>query len=140
MKIIDIKCPKCGGELHIGEGRKDCFCEYCGSHLFFEDDEGDRTITNITIIRDEAKIKDAEARMKREEVLDKGLDIIKNHRDFRETIKAIEIFAVILLIFTSRLYLTGPLHMIQDLLFAIAVVLGGYLFFTRKKNKDEDDE
>lgn len=139
MKIIDIKCPKCGGELHIGEGRKDCFCEYCGSHLFFEDDECDRTITNITIIRDEAKIKDAEARMKREEVLDKGLDIIKNHRDFRETIKAIEIFAVILFVFTSRAF-SGPLTIIRDLLFAIVVGLGIYLYFTRDKSSNEDTD
>lgn len=56
MKIIDIKCPKCGGELHIGEGRKDCFCEYCGSHLYFDDEN--RTFTRI--IRDEAKLKELE--------------------------------------------------------------------------------
>lgn len=56
MKIIDIKCPKCGGELHIGEGRKDCFCEYCGSHLYFDDEN--RTVTRI--IRDEAKLKELE--------------------------------------------------------------------------------
>ena len=56
MKIIDIKCPKCGRELHIGEGRKDCFCEYCGSHLYFDDEN--RTFTRI--IRDEAKLKELE--------------------------------------------------------------------------------
>ena len=138
MKIIEIRCPHCGGELHIGDDRKECFCEYCGSHLFFDDDSGDRTITNLTIIRDEAKIKDAEAKIKREEVLDKGLDIIKNHRDFRETIKAIEIFAIILFVFMSRTF-RGPLTIVRDLLFAIVVGLGIYLYFTRDKTKEDDD-
>ena len=63
MNIVDIKCPHCGGELHIGNDRKDCFCEYCGSHLFF--DNGDRTVTNINVIRDEARIKEAEVNLKR---------------------------------------------------------------------------
>lgn len=57
MKIIDLKCPKCGGELHISEGRKDCFCEYCGSHLFLDECN---SVTNIQVFRDEAKLKELE--------------------------------------------------------------------------------
>ena len=63
MKIIDIKCPKCGGELHISEGRKDCFCEYCGSHLLLDDEN---VITNVQVFRDEARLKELEMEEARE--------------------------------------------------------------------------
>lgn len=63
MKIIDLKCPKCGGELHISEGRKDCFCEYCGSHLFLDEFN---SVTSIQVFRDEAKLKELEMEELRE--------------------------------------------------------------------------
>ena len=63
MKIIDIKCPKCGGELHISEGRKDCFCEYCGSHLLLDELN---SVTNIQVFRDEARLKELEMEEARE--------------------------------------------------------------------------
>ena len=76
--------------------------------------------------------------MKREELKERGLDLLKSHKDFRETIKAIEIFAVILFIFMSRAF-RGPLTIIRDLLFAIVVGLGIYLYFTRDKDKEDED-
>ena len=56
MKIIEIRCPHCGGELHIGEDRKECFCEYCGSKLLFDDG----TVTTVQVVRDEARLKELE--------------------------------------------------------------------------------
>ena len=54
MKVIDVKCPHCGGEIHIGEDRRECFCEFCGSKLFIDDGVARQEV----IIRDEAKIKE----------------------------------------------------------------------------------
>lgn len=55
MEIVEIKCPNCQGNIHITAGRKETYCEFCGSHLFFDD--GNRVITNVNIIRDETELK-----------------------------------------------------------------------------------
>ena len=65
MNIIDIKCPRCDGDLHIQEGRKEVYCEFCGAHLFFDD--GSMTFTTVNIYRDEARIKEAEVDLKKAE-------------------------------------------------------------------------
>ena len=55
MEIVEIKCPNCQGIIHITAGRKDTYCEFCGSHLFFDD--GNRVITNVNVSRDETELK-----------------------------------------------------------------------------------
>lgn len=37
MAIRAAKCPSCGANLNIDEGRKKAFCEYCGSPFIVED-------------------------------------------------------------------------------------------------------
>lgn len=61
MKIVDIKCPGCGAELHISGDRMECFCEYCGSKILL-DDEAVRT---VTVIRDEAKLRELQVEEER---------------------------------------------------------------------------
>ena len=56
MKVIDVKCPHCGGEIHIADNRKECFCEFCGSKLLIDDGIARQEV----IIRDEAKLKELE--------------------------------------------------------------------------------
>lgn len=56
MEIVEIKCPNCQGNIHITAGRKETYCEFCGSHLFFDD--GNRVVTNVNVIRDEARLKE----------------------------------------------------------------------------------
>lgn len=34
MELVALKCPKCGGELEVHEGRKKTFCKYCGYRYF----------------------------------------------------------------------------------------------------------
>lgn len=58
MEIVEIKCPNCQGNIHITAGRKETYCEFCGSHLFLDD--GNRVITNINVSRDEAELKKLE--------------------------------------------------------------------------------
>lgn len=65
MKVVDFTCPHCGGALQIEEGRKQIFCEYCGAKLLFDD--GNRTITVVNVIRDEARIREADVELKKVE-------------------------------------------------------------------------
>ena len=37
MAIKAAKCPSCGANLNVDEGRKKAFCEYCGSPFIVED-------------------------------------------------------------------------------------------------------
>lgn len=77
MKVVDFTCPHCGGALQIEEGRKQIFCEYCGAKLLFDDG----TIKVVTVIRDEAKLRELELQkeeqLRKEEALKwKKLDTI----------------------------------------------------------------
>lgn len=58
MKIIEIKCPHCEGRLDFDMDKGTCICPYCGSSLYFDDEN--RTITHVTVVRDEARLKEAE--------------------------------------------------------------------------------
>lgn len=35
-RLINLKCPSCGAELEIAEGRDICFCTYCGAKILIE--------------------------------------------------------------------------------------------------------
>ena len=55
INLISLKCPDCGASLEIEEGRRQCFCTYCGAKILIESD-------NEIVIREinEAEIKRAE--------------------------------------------------------------------------------
>lgn len=38
MKIIEFKCPHCGADLTVEEGRSTLFCQYCGSRVEIQND------------------------------------------------------------------------------------------------------
>lgn len=57
MKVVSLICPGCGANLSIEDGRKQCFCQYCGMKIMLDDE----SITYRTV--DEARIKEAEVRM-----------------------------------------------------------------------------
>ena len=49
MKMVEIKCPSCGGKLKVEDSQtKLITCEYCGSQ-FLLDDEKVQHITNYNI-------------------------------------------------------------------------------------------
>ena len=60
MKFISMRCTNCGAELDIDPDRKQVFCSYCGTKLIIDDE-----VIHITNrIVDEARLKEAEVRMK----------------------------------------------------------------------------
>lgn len=56
VHFVSVKCPECGANLPMEEGRKEMFCSFCGTKVIMYND-------NEHIYRhiDEAKIKKAEA-------------------------------------------------------------------------------
>lgn len=66
VKFTSVKCPECGANLPIEEGRERIFCSYCGTSVIMTN-ENEKIIRHV----DEAKIKRAETdRMIKLEQLD----------------------------------------------------------------------
>jgi uncharacterized Zn finger protein (UPF0148 family) len=55
ITFVSIKCPECGAEIPIEEGRKCVFCSYCGTKVFANDDDKQDSRQS-----DEARLKEAE--------------------------------------------------------------------------------
>lgn len=70
MKIRALKCPECGASLEIKDDLAVCYCMYCGTKLFVDDENIEVTINkniNIhkTVIRrtvDDAAIQEAKVK------------------------------------------------------------------------------
>ena len=60
MKLINMNCTNCGAELQIDPERKQVYCTYCGTKLLLDDD----TIKVTSRYVDEARLKEAEVRLK----------------------------------------------------------------------------
>ena len=78
MKIIPIICPNCHANIEVQEGKQYCFCTYCGTKLFLDDE-------SITFVyRDEAKLKELELiekeRAAREEAEKKRIQELENQK------------------------------------------------------------
>ena len=58
INLVSLKCPECNAALAIEEGRKHCFCQYCGTKILIDDGSSTHTYRKI----DEARIKEAEVR------------------------------------------------------------------------------
>ena len=43
MKIKSLKCPECGANLEIEEGRSFCFCQYCGCKIMLDEEKHEYT-------------------------------------------------------------------------------------------------
>lgn len=89
IKFISVRCPECGANLTIEEGREKIFCSYCGAQIIMAND-------NEHIYRhiDEAKIKEAEMR---QTVELKKLEIIEKKRVAAEKTKKVKIIASIVM-------------------------------------------
>lgn len=55
IKFTSVKCPECGANLPIEEGRERMFCTYCGTQIIITN-ENEHTYRHV----DEAEVKRAE--------------------------------------------------------------------------------
>ena len=54
MKVYEIRCPSCGGDLEVKEGMDKIFCQYCGNVIALDDGIERKEITHRSI--DETEI------------------------------------------------------------------------------------
>ena len=99
VKMVSLKCPECDATLSIAEGRKQCFCEFCGAKIIIDDG----STTNV--YRDEARIKEAEVR---EQIRLKELELEVDERKQKRKILKIKIIISIILGIVGLILVAAP--------------------------------
>lgn len=128
IKVNNIKCPACGADLTVEEGRTQCFCSYCGTKVIITN-ENEYVYRNI----DEAKVKQAET----DRIIKlKKLELIEKNKSIR--VKAYIVLGIIAIIS----FLIGGLFDFAWFLFIglFAIIGIAYLFlFNVEHNNDDFD-
>lgn len=132
MKIIEFKCPHCGADLTVEEGRSTLFCQYCGGKLVL--DEFDKKTVRI--------INDAELEKVRAEK-ELALAKIEYRIKRNKTERLIGIIVIVLAIISFAIAATyGKKYM--DSPFAVfGIVLGAWGFvmvIPRDPTKEDDSD
>ncbi len=100
MKIQYVSCPRCGGELQSADLNRIHFCSFCGAPLYVDD--GVIRLESTTIIRDEARIKEAEIRARR-------LELEEQRKGYERTIEILFIAAI------GLVYLISPIDLLSGM-------------------------
>ena len=115
MKLINLKCSNCGADLQVDSERKQIFCTYCGTKLLVDDE----TIHITNRFVDEARLKEAEVRLKEIEY--------EHERELREETlrqKQRKTYRISLLIYLAALFITFSFWRLRTW-FPAVLVLGG---------------
>lgn len=71
MRIHQLKCPSCGAAIEIDESRDSCFCSYCGTKVYIDDEihrvEITKNINYHKTYTDEAEIRRIESEERMQE-------------------------------------------------------------------------
>lgn len=104
MKLVKLKCEGCGAILKVNEELKKVTCNYCGTEFLVDDEvkriEINKNINHHKIYTDEARIKEAERRVRELEYKDKDKK--------REIIVGFAGFGILILIYVLLLSSLGP--------------------------------
>lgn len=135
IKFNSVKCPDCGATLPIEEGRNQMFCSYCGSSIIATN-ENEYIYRNI----DEAKVKQAEAEIKKSEaeraIKLKKLEIIEKKRESVARVKKIKIVVSIILGMVGIISFLVGLEMVG----MVSLVIIMYMWlFSMASDKNDDD-
>lgn len=90
INLISVKCPQCGADLSVENGREFSFCSYCGTKVMMSN-ENEHIYRNI----DEARIKEAETERM---VLMRQLDMEEKSSVSKKLLVAIWILGTAILI------------------------------------------
>lgn len=126
MKLIRLTCSNCGAELELDADRKQAFCSYCGSKLYVDDES--INITNRII--DEARLKEAEVRLRELEY--------QHEREIREeTIRKEQkkSFWISVGVFLVVLFITLSIDSMRP--FAIIVIIVGFVLLSSRKTDEK---
>ena len=128
IKFVSVKCPECGANLPIEEGREKMFCSYCGTQIIMTN-ENEHIYRHI----DEAKIRQAEVN---QAVQLKKLEIIERKRAAAEKNKKIKIIVSIVM------GIVGILLMLAGAgwggMVGLLVLEGVMMIWIMSDNKDDD--
>ena len=126
MKLIRLTCANCGAELELDAERKQAFCTYCGAKQFIDDES--INITNRII--DEARLKEAEVRLRELEY--------EHEREIREeTIKKEQkkSYRISIAVFLGVLFIS---LMVDDLRpFSFIVLIAGCILLSTMRTEDK---
>ena len=116
MKLITLNCPRCGADLNVEAGRKYIFCEYCGQKIYIDDEvqrsEHTENINYTYRNIDEAKIREADARIKEAELQERK-DLRKEKRIAAKK-KGRRFFLLIILLLVLFVILRGKIGGIKE--------------------------
>ena len=130
IKLNVIKCPECGANLQIEEGRKQMFCSYCGTKIIM-------TNENEYIYRhiDDAEIAQAETNrlveMKRMELAEKS-------RIQKQKIKKLKI--IISIILGAIMLISFAIHETQMMLLGMVCALALMMMWMGEIGNQPDDD
>ena len=139
IKMIAVQCPQCSANLNIEDGRKSCFCTYCGTKIMIDDGSATYTYRKV----DEARIKEAEID---EKIRLKELEIESSRQRLRHTIikiwvifvVAVAAIGILLLILsdithTYGFYDTSSVLIVLDFFFVVIPAV--FFVLTRDKKR-----
>lgn len=129
IKFTSVKCPDCGADLPIEEGREKTFCSFCGAQIIAVN-ENEHIYRHI----DEAKIKEAEMN---QAVELKKLEIIERKRAAAEKTKKVKIIISVAMGIVGIILMLAGVGMAG--LVGLLVLEGVMLIWILNDKEKEDD-
>lgn len=136
IKLISVKCPECGANLPIEEGREQLFCSYCGTKVIITNDN-----EHVYRYVDDAQIKMAETKRI---IQLKRIEAAERKRMAEEKTKKIKIIISIILggVALVSMLLGGDNGLIVGMV-ALAILMYMWLYmwlFSLNGGDQESDE
>ena len=82
IKMIPVKCPQCGADLTVEEGRQSLYCQYCGARVIVQNEN-----EHIYHTIDDAAVKQAETdrivKLKQMELAEKKESAREKYKSFK---------------------------------------------------------
>ena len=121
-----MKCPECKANLSVEEGRKYCFCQYCGTKIMLEDDRVNKTYYTY---RNEARLRqaeiDREIALKKLEIEKIKVEQEEKRKNKNRRLKII--VAIILAILVFVLSLSG--YLLKDGILGLFAIITFWILF-----------
>ena len=127
MKLISQICPHCGGKINIDLNRKQAYCQYCGNSLLLEDEN---TININKRFIDEARLKEAEVRLK---------ELEYTHERFLSRVMKAKVCRTLILIYIAAIAI-GWLVAGDEGVVSVLVYGGILMLFLKPKHVQEDED
>lgn len=109
MKIVSLKCPECEAPIYLEEGQTTCYCSHCGVGLLIDDEV--KITKHIKVIRDEARILEAEEKIRtakaREELEREQINAKVEEKRKRRNLVYFWLFSVFFFVCACRYWFRG---------------------------------